>query len=223
MAISDWPEGERPRERLLSLGASSLSDAELLAIFLRTGVKGKSAVDLARELLAEFSGLRNLLCADMQSFCNAKGLGKAKYVQLQACMEMSRRFLRESLNREGPLLNPEEAKKYLLMKMRDYTKEVFACLFLDAKNKVIEIEELFVGTLTSAEIHPREIVKQALKHNAHAIILAHNHPSGDAKPSQSDIEITQILRETLALVDVKILDHLVIGNNVESLIELGLI
>ena len=163
MAISDWPEGERPRERLLAYGASSLSDAELLAIFLRTGVKGKSAVDLARDLLKEFGGLRQLLRADEKTFCQAKGLGQAKFVQLQACLEMSRRFLRESMQREGPLSNPDDAKQFLLMKMRDYAKEVFACLFLDTKNRVIDFEELFVGSLHSAEVHPREVVKQALQ------------------------------------------------------------
>ncbi len=221
MAISDWPALERPRERLLKCGAESLSDAELLAIFLRTGVKGKSAVDLARDLLEEFGGLRHLICTDLPSFCQAKGLGQAKYVQLQACLEMSRRFLRESLNREGPLNNPSEAKQYLLLKMRDYTKEVFACLYLDVKNRVIQFDELFSGTLHSAEVHPREIVKRALEHNAHAIILAHNHPSGDASPSQVDIELTQTLSKALLLIDIKVLDHLVVGDTVQSLAELG--
>ena len=221
MAISDWPAGERPRERLLEQGAKVLSDAELLAIFLRTGVKGKSAVDLARDLLNEFGGLRQLLCADLKTFSQAKGLGSAKFAQLQACLEMSRRFLRESLEREGPLSNPGDAKQFLLMRMRDYTKEVFACLFLDTKNRVIEFEELFVGSLHNAEVHPREVVKQALKHNANAIILAHNHPSGDGKPSQSDIQITDTLREALALLDIKVLDHLIIGDEVVSLAELS--
>ncbi len=221
MAISDWPVGERPRERLLAQGASALSDAELLAIFLRTGVKGKSAVDLARELLTELGGLRGLLSTDLKTFCQAKGLGEAKYAQLQACLEMSRRYLRESLEREGPLSNPEEAKQFLLMRMRDYDKEVFACLFLDTKNRVIEFEELFVGSLHSAEGHPREVVKLALKHNANAIIFAHNHPSGDSTPSQADIEITYTLRDALALMDIKALDHLIIGNNVVSLAEQG--
>ncbi len=221
MAISDWPEGERPRERLLEQGAEVLSDAELLAIFLRTGVKGKSAVDLARDLLIEFGSLRQLLCADLKTFCQAKGLGSAKYAQLQACLEMSRRFLRESLEREGPLSNPEDAKQFLLMRMRDYGKEVFACLFLDTKNRVIEFEELFVGSLHSAEVHPREVVKQALKHNANAVILAHNHPSGDSKPSPSDIKITDTLCDALSLMDIKVLDHLIIGDDVVSLATLG--
>ena len=221
MAISDWPEWERPRERLLRYGAKTLSDAELLAIFLRTGVRGKSAVDLARDLLTEFKGLRQILCADEKRFCQAKGLGQAKFVQLQASLEMSRRFLREAIEKEGPLSNPNDAKNFLLMKMRDYEKEVFACLFLDTKNCVITFEELFIGSLHSAEVHPREVLKQAVQHNAHAIILAHNHPSGDTTPSQCDIDITLTLRDALALVEIKVLDHLIIGNQVASLAELG--
>jgi DNA repair protein RadC len=221
MAISDWPARERPRERLLEQGANALSDAELLAIFLRTGVKGKSAVDLARDLLNEFGGLRQMFCADEIEFCTVKGLGQAKYAQLQACLEMSRRFLRESLEREGPLTSPDDAKQFLLMRMRDYKKEVFACLFLDTKNRVIEFEELFVGSLHGAEVHQREIIKQALKYNANAVIFAHNHPSGDCKPSQSDIQITITLRDALALLDIKVLDHLIIGNDILSLAELG--
>ena len=221
MGILDWPVGERPRERLLQHGADALSDAELLAIFLRTGVKGKSAVDLARDLLSEFGGLRQLLCADEKTFCQAKGLGQAKYAQLQASLEMSRRFLRESIEREGPLSNSDDAKEFLLIKMRDYEKEVFACLFMDTKNRVIEFEELFTGSLHSAEVHAREVVKQALKYNANAVIFAHNHPSGDSKPSQSDIELTHMLRDALALIEIKVLDHLIIGNSVTSLAELG--
>ena len=221
MAITDWPAGERPRERLLEQGAEALSDAELLAIFLRTGVKGKTAVDLARDLLSQFGGLRELLETDLKTFTQAKGLGLAKFVQLQACLEMSRRFLLKGIKRDGPLTNPNEAKQYLLIKMRDYCKEVFACLFLDTKHFVIEFEELFSGTLQSAEVHPREVIKQTLKHNAHAVILVHNHPSGDAKPSQADIEITHTLRDALSLMDVKVLDHLIVGNDVTSLAEMG--
>lgn len=221
MAISDWPASERPRERLLEQGAQVLSDAELLAIFLRTGVAGKSAVDLARELLNQFGGLRELLHADAKTFCEANGLGPAKYAQLQACLEMAQRFLRENLVRQGPLTNPEEAEKFLLMRMRDYDNEIFACIYLDSKNRVIDFEELFVGSLHSAEVHPRGVIKQAIKHNANAVIFAHNHPSGMAQPSQSDIEITQSLKQALALVDIKVLDHLVIGDKVQSLAALG--
>jgi len=221
MAISDWPEGERPRERLLEQGAVALSDAELLAIFLRTGVKGKSAVDLARDLLKQFGGLRALLTSDLKSFTQAKGLGEAKYAQLQACLEMSRRYLRETLKREGPLSNPDDAEQFLLMRMRDYTKEVFACLFLDTKNRVIEFEELFTGNLHSAEVHPGEVVRKALRYNACSVIFAHNHPSGDSTPSQADINITHNLRKALALIDIKVLDHLIIGDDVLSLAEQG--
>ncbi len=221
MAISDWPEGERPRERLLKYGASALSDAELLAIFLRTGVKGKSAVDLARDQINQFGGLRKLLAADLKVFTQAKGLGAAKFSQLQACLEMSRRYLLEGLERDGPLSNPDEAKQYLLVKMRDYEKEVFACLFLDTKNCVISFKELFYGSLSSAEVHPREVVKLALQYNAHAIIFAHNHPSGDNNPSKSDIQLTHNLRDALTLVEVKVLDHLIVGNEVLSLAEHG--
>ena len=171
MAISDWPASERPRERLLEQGAKALSDAELLAIFLRTGVAGKSAVDVARELLNEFGSLRELLHADVTTFCAAKGLGPAKYSQLQACLEMAQRYLRENLVRQGPLTSPDDAEKFLLMRMRDYENEVFACIYLDTKNRVIEFEELFVGSLHSAEVHPREVIKQAIKHNANACLL----------------------------------------------------
>ena len=223
MAISDWPEGERPRERLLAQGANVLSDSELLAIFLRTGVKGKTAVDLARDVLNEFGSLRKLFSADMNTFCQAKGLGQAKYVQLQACLELSRRHLSESIKRDGPLTNPEDAKQFLLMKMRDYEKEVFACIFLDTKNRVIEFAELFIGSLHGAEVHPREVVKQALQFNAHAVILSHNHPSGDTKPSQADLEITHTLQEALSMVDIRLLDHLIVGDQVCSLVEQGLL
>ncbi len=221
MAISDWPESERPRERLLEHGAEALSDAELLAIFLRIGTRGKSALDLARELLTEFDGLRGLLGADLNTFCQAKGLGEAKYAQLQACLEMADRYLSETLDREGPLDNPAMAKRFLSMKMRDYDKEVFACLFMDVRNYVIKFEELFAGSLHSAEVHPREVVKRVLAHNAHAVILAHNHPSGDSKPSTADIQITRTLKDALALVDVKVLDHLIVGEKIQSLAELG--
>ena len=221
MAISDWPASERPRERLLKQGAKVLSDAELLAIFLRTGVAGKSAVDLARELLSEFGGLRELLHADAKTFCEANGLGPAKYAQLQACLEMAQRYLHENLVRSGPLSSPDDAEKFLLLRMRDYEKEVFACIYLDTKNRVIEFEELFVGSLHSAEVHPREVIKQAVKFNANAVIFAHNHPSGIAQPSQSDIDITQTLKQALALLEIKVLDHLVIGDEVQSLAALG--
>ena len=213
MSITDWPEGERPREKLIANGANSLSDAELLAIFLRTGVKGKSAVDLARELLTDFDGLRSLLNADKKQFCSAHGLGSAKYAQLQAVLEMSKRHLDEDLKRGSPLTSPDITKKFLTSKMRDYQHEVFAVLFLDSKNRVIRFEELFFGTINSAAIYPREVAKRVLTNNAAAVIFAHNHPSGVAEPSKEDRRITTRLKDALELIGVTTLDHLVVGDN----------
>ena len=212
MSILDWPENERPREKMLLRGADALSDAELLAIFLRTGVKGKSAVDLARELLMQFGSLRALLEADQKSFCQAQGLGNAKYILLQATLEMSRRYLSESMVREDTLSSPEHTRRYLMARMRDYRREVFACVFLDNRHRVISYEELFFGTIDSASVHSREIVKQTLEHNASAVILAHNHPSGIAEPSHADRELTNQLQKALSLVDVRVLDHIVVGD-----------
>ena len=223
MAITDWPAEERPREKLLSKGAAHLSDAELLAIFLRTGIKGKTAVDLAKGLLDEHKGLRYLLGADEKNFCKSKGLGQAKYVQLQAVIEMSRRFLSEKLDRGEAITNPKLVHQYLVSQLRDYPYEVFACLFLDNRHRVIKYEELFKGTIDGASVHPREVIRKAIYHNAAAIILAHNHPSGIAEPSQADIRITQKLKEALALIDVRILDHFIIGDDVTSFAERGLI
>jgi DNA repair protein RadC len=211
MAITDWPAHERPREKLLHQGPHALSDAELLAIFLRTGVKGKTAVDVARGLMGEFGSLRELLKADQKTFCKAEGLGEAKFVQLQAVLEMSRRHLRESLKKESQFHNAAEVRDYLTSHMRDYEQEVFACLFLDNKHRLIRFEELFFGTINQAAVHPREVVKKALGYNASAIILAHNHPSGDHAPSQADIMITEQLKQALALVDVRVLDHFIVG------------
>ncbi|TVO77047.1 RadC family protein [Sedimenticola selenatireducens] len=222
MAITDWPTNERPREKLLQRGPSALSDAELLAIFLRTGVKGKSAVDLARELLDQHKGLGNLLAADRASFCRSHGLGSAKYAQLQAVLEMSRRHLRENLDRGEAITNPRQTREYLQARLSTYPQEVFACLFLDTRHRVIEYEELFRGTIDGASVHPREVVKRALAHNAAALILAHNHPSGIAEPSQADRSITQQLKQALALVDIRLLDHMVIGHGeVISMAEQG--
>ncbi|AOV18210.1 hypothetical protein BJI67_15095 [Acidihalobacter aeolianus] len=222
MGIKDWPAGERPRERLLARGAESLGDADLLAIFLRTGVRGKSAVDLARELLAEFGGLRPLLAAPREDFCRGKGLGEAKYVQLQAVLEMARRYLWEELERGGTIDGPDAAGRYLAARLRDRPSEAFACLFLDGRHRVIACEELFQGTIDGASVHPREVVRRALHHNAAALIVAHNHPSGVADPSAADEAITRRLREALALVDVRLLDHLVVGETVVSLADRGL-
>jgi len=223
MPITDWPADERPREKLLTRGAAALSDAELLAIFLRTGVPGKTAVDLARDLLARFGGLRPLLQADLEQFCAARGLGQAKYTQLQAVMEMGRRHLSESLARGDALTSPDDTRRYLAARLRDYPFEVFACLFLDNRHRVIAFEELFRGTIDGASVHPREVVRRALTHNAAAVILAHNHPSGVAEPSRSDEAITRRLRDALALVDIRVLDHVVVGDALVSFAERGLL
>lgn len=224
MAITDWPEAERPREKLILQGAASLSDGELLAIFLRTGVKGLSAVDLARQLLTQFGGLRPLIKADQKTFCQEFGLGPAKYVQLQAVMEISRRCQAEQLQRESALTSPGLVRDYLQLQLSDRSREIFACLLLDSQHRVICFEELFQGTIDSAAVHPREVVKLALSHNAAALILAHNHPSGVAEPSQADQSITLRIKEALQLVDIRLLDHMVVGaGTTVSLAERGLI
>jgi DNA repair protein RadC len=212
MAITDWPLDERPRERLLKQGAASLSDAELLAIFLRTGVAGLTAVDLARQLLKQFGGLRGLLNANQAGFCEGRGLGQAKYTQLQAVLEMSRRHIRESLVHGEGLVSSQQTRQYLLSCLRDQPQEQFACLFLDSQNRVIMFETLFYGTIDKACVYPREVVKRCLFHNASAVIFAHNHPSGVAEPSQSDRDITVQLVNALGLVEVRVLDHFVVGD-----------
>ena len=223
MAITDWPAEQRPREKLLAQGAESLSDAELLAIFLRTGIKGKSAVDLAQELLNEYQGLRYLLDASQQRFCQSKGMGPAKYAQLQAVIEMSKRFLGEKLQRGEAITNPTLIREYLLSRLRDYPYEVFACLFLDNRHRVIQYEELFKGTIDGASVYPREVLRRAIHHNAAALILSHNHPSGITEPSQADIRITQKLKQALSLIDVRVLDHFIVGDDVSSFVEQGLL
>ncbi len=224
MAITDWPAEERPREKLLQRGAEALSDAELLAIFLRTGVVGKTAVDLARDLLQEHGSLRNLMAADCAQFCASHGLGQAKYVQLQAVLEMGRRHLHETLKRGDVLTSPQQTRSYLSARLRGYPYEVFACLFLDNQHRVIEYEELFQGTIDGASVHPREVVRRVISHNAAAVILAHNHPSGVAEPSSSDTQITQRLKDALALVDVRVIDHIIVGDGeMTSFAESGLL
>lgn len=223
MAITDWPVNERPREKLLQRGSVALSDAELLAIFLRTGCAGKSAVDLARDLLSTFGGLRQLLEAKEKDFCSAHGLGPAKYVQLQAVLEMSRRHLSESLRRTSAFDNSQAVKQFLSSQLRHKSSEVFAVLFLDSQHRMIAFDELFHGTIDAASVYPREVVKAALQYNAAAVILTHNHPSGVAEPSQSDCSITQQLIKALALIDVRCLDHIVVGEGeVISMAERGL-
>jgi len=224
MSITDWPVAERPREKLLLRGAATLSDAELLAIFLRTGTPGKTAVDLARELLSDFGGLRPLLGASQQAFCAGHGLGDAKYAQLQATLEMGRRYLHESLTRGEILSSPLDTRQYLCARLRKYPYEVFACLFLDNRHRLICFEEMFKGTIDGASVHPREVVRRALHHNAAAVIFSHNHPSGVAEPSQADGHLTRRLNDALALIDVRVLDHIIIGDDCAvSMAELGLL
>ncbi|BCK86920.1 hypothetical protein MIZ01_0686 [Sideroxyarcus emersonii] len=211
MAITDWPEGERPREKLLQRGASSLSDAELLAIFLRTGVAGRSAVDLARDLVVRFGSLTQLFAATEKEFCDIHGLGQAKFVQLQAVGEMARRALQEEMRAGDALNSPRAVRDYLQLLLRAKPQEVFISIFLDAQHRVIASEELFRGTLTQTSVYPREVVKRALHHNAAALIFAHNHPSGVAEPSESDRLLTDALKQSLQLVDVRVLDHFIVA------------
>ena len=222
MAFKDWPAEDRPREKLLLSGAKALSDAELLAIFLRTGVKGFSAVDLARKLIHEFGSLRRLLEADQQEFCQGHGLGQAKYVQLQAVLEMGRRHLESSLKHGDAFTDADTTMRYIKQRLRAYPHEVFACLYLDNQHRFLQFDELFRGTIDGASVYPREVVKSALQHNAAAVILAHNHPSGIAEPSQADIHITKRIQSALDLVDIRVLDHIIVGDaDVTSLAQLG--
>ena len=224
MAISHWPAAERPRERLLALGAGVLSDAELVALFLRTGIRGKSAVELARELLARFGGLGGLLTADQAALRAVKGLGSAKLAQLAAILEMARRSLGEEMRARSALTSPQAVRDYLRLALAGRPHEVFLALFLDAQHRVIRAEELFRGTLTQTSVYPREVVKAALRANAAAVVFAHNHPSGVAQPSQADEMLTRQLREALSLVEVRVLDHFIVaGSETLSFAERGLI
>ncbi|MBD1550063.1 RadC family protein [Pseudomonas typographi] len=212
MAIRDWPAAERPREKLLMHGAALLSDAELLAIFLRTGIAGRSAVDLARDALQRFGGLRGLFEADLASFCAERGLGQAKYAQLQAVLEMARRYLACSLGARDVLEEPSSVRAYLKAKLRHEPHEVFACLFLDSRHRMLAYEAMFHGTIDSASVYPRQVIKRALAHNAAALILCHNHPSGLAEASMADLSVTRRIREALAFIDVRLLDHFIVGD-----------
>ena len=212
MSIKDWPANERPREKLLNLGAVNLSDAELLAIFLRTGVRGHSAVDLARDLLQHFGDLRKLLTASSKEFCEAYGLGIAKYVQLQAVLELTKRHYECKLKRSDPLTDPHTTRNYLMLCLRDEPIEKFSALLLDNRHRVIEYVTLSSGTLNQASVHPREVVRTALDKHAAAIIFAHNHPSGISEPSSADKRLTNRLKDALALVDIRVLDHFIIGD-----------
>lgn len=212
MAITDWHENDRPREKLLKFGAQHLSDAELLAIFLRVGVKGKSAVELAQDLLDEFGDLDKLFKANETQFCQAKGLGQAKYVQLKAVLEMARRHFESGLQKSEAFSQPENVAQYLSFELGHLKRERFAVLLLDQQHQLITLQTLFEGTLNSAEVHPREVIASVIEHGAAAVILAHNHPSGNPEPSDADIHLTQKLAQALELIDVRTLDHIIIGD-----------
>lgn len=223
MNIKQWPIQERPRERMLRHGAGSLSDAELLAIVLGSGSYGRNAIDLARDMLSGLGSLRSILQSDEKTVCAFRGVGQTRYAVLQAITEITKRALFETMKKGNVLANPGKAREYLLMKMRDYKHEVFACLFLDNQHRVIAFEEMFKGTISGASVHPREIVRRSLHHNAAAVIFAHNHPSGSSDPSRSDKHITQELKESLSLIDVRVLDHFVVGEDVTSFAEKSLL
>ena len=224
MALRDLPEDERPREKLLAKGAEVLADPELIAIFLRTGTPGRSAIELARELLDRFGSLGAIAAADATDFTAIDGLGLAKYAQFQAAFELARRALLEQMRGSDNLDSPEAVRRYLRLWLEHQQVEVFTGLFLDAQNRVIAAEELFSGTLTQTSVYPREVVRQALRHNAASVIFAHNHPSGVAEPSRADESLTQALKQALALVDVRVLDHFVVGRGeLMSFAERGLL
>ena len=211
MGIADWPEGERPREKLLLRGAAALSDAELLAIFLRVGTRGQSAIDVGRALLSRFGSLHALLAAHVDDVREIPGVGPAKYAQLKAAVELGRRTLAETAQERDALSSPQAVRDYLRLTLAELEHEVFVAVFLDAQNRVIRSEELFRGTLTQTSVYPREVVKRALKHNAAGIILAHNHPSGVAEASTADRHLTDSLKRALALIEVRVLDHFIVG------------
>lgn len=224
MAITDWSASERPREKLIHLGAEALSDAELLAIFLRIGVSGKTAVDLARDLLSQFGSLNGVFAANEKQISQVHGMGSSKYAQLQAVFEMSRRALSEQIRLKDILSSPQQVRDYLILKLANQLKEVFVVMFLDAQNRLIATEEMFSGTLTQTSVYPREVVKRSLHYNAASVMFAHNHPSGIAKQSRADEMITQELKKALALVDVRVLDHFIVaGNQTLSFVEVGLL
>ncbi|WP_184195387.1 RadC family protein [Chitinimonas taiwanensis] len=224
MPITDWPADERPREKLLRRGAASLSDAELLAIFLRVGLPGKSAVDLARELLQRFGSLTQLFSASQGTLTEVVGMGEAKFAQLQAVLEMSRRALQEELSQPRALNRPAAVRDYLRLWLGGETRESFGVLFLNKQHRLLAAEVLFRGTLDQAAVHPRELAKRALALNAAALIVAHNHPSGVAEPSAADISLTDQLGRALQLIEVQLLDHFVVTPaEAISLAERGLI
>jgi len=224
MRLAEWPEDERPRERLLKHGASALSEAELLAIFLRTGIAGTSAVELGRQLLARFGSLQRLFAATLAEVVAVRGLGPAKYVQLQAVVEMARRALREDIGERDAMSSPQAVREFLRLSLGGRAHEVFVAMFLDAQNRLLGSEELFRGTLTQTSVYPREVVKTALRYNAAGVIFAHNHPSGVAEPSRADELLTQTLKQALSLVEIKTLDHFIVaGSRTVSFAERGLL
>lgn len=224
MSIKQWPATEQPREKLINQGAHSLSDAELLAIFLRTGVKGRSAVDLGRDMVRHFGDIRGVMRADISELCAIPGLGETKYAQLQAALEMGRRYLAVEIQRGDILDSPQATREYLRLKLGHLSHEVFACLFLDNQHQIIRFEEVFRGTIDGASVYPRDIVKRALELNAKAVIFAHNHPSGIAEPSQADRTLTERLQHALGLLEIRVLDHFIIGDGQPaSFAELGLL
>ncbi|GHF89172.1 UPF0758 protein [Thalassotalea marina] len=211
--IKEWPIQEQPREKLLHFGAPSLSDAELLAIFLRTGVKGTDVVSLARQLLNTFGSISAIFQANKEEFCHIRGLGVAKFVQLQACLEMSKRYLTEELQQKTALTSSQDSKQFLVAQLRDETREVFAVLFLNTQHQVISFDKLFYGTINAAAVYPRVVAEQALKHRAASVILSHNHPSGLSSPSNADIRLTTQLVQALDLIDIKVLDHIIVAGH----------
>lgn len=224
MAIKDWPADDRPREKLLNKGASSLSDAELLAIFLRIGITGKSAIELAREMIQHFGSLGAIAAADLSAFSKIKGLGLAKFAQFQAAIEMAKRSLAQEMKAGINLNSPQSVRDYLRLLLQHKPMEVFAVIFLDAQNRAIAAEELFSGTLTQTSVYPREVVKRALTLNAASVIFAHNHPSGVAEPSRADEVLTQALKQALSTVDIRVLDHFIVGQgSAMSFAERGLL
>ncbi len=224
MSIKQWPEALRPREKLLEQGGAALSEAELLAIFLRTGIPGMDAVGLAQKILNRFGSLSCLFKASLDEFCESPGLGPAKYVQLQAVLEMGRRYLKSELVQKTALTSPAQTRQFLLAQMQDLPSEQFSCIWLDSQHQVIKFETLFHGTIDGAAVYPREVIKAALRCNAAAAILAHNHPSGIAEPSSADQMLTQRLMRAFEAVDVRLLDHMIVGQGIVlSFAERGLL
>lgn len=222
MAIHHWPEDQRPRERLIKNGAQALSNPELLAVFLRTGTKGKNAIELGRDMVVHFGSLGQLFSASLSHFATIDGMGPAKFAQLQAVMELSRRAIAEQLEQGVNLNSPQAVRSYLQMMLSNKPYEAFAVIFLDVRNRLIESRELFRGSLTQSSVYPREVVKAALERNAASVILAHNHPSGEVAPSAADHVLTRTLKQSLELVDIQVLDHFIVaGSLIHSFAEHG--